>query len=376
MKGNVPKIKASLSGDFGRLLTFTDRVKRLGVRANADTPHDAKTARDFGCEGIGLCRTEHMFFGGKRIKAMREMIIAETREERERALAKILPMQKEDFKGIFRVMDGLPVIIRTLDPPLHEFLPKEEFAIKELAREMNVEFRVIEEKVRTLSEVNPMLGHRGCRLGVTYPEITAMQARAIFEAACEVAKEGIKVIPEVMIPVVSSAEEFKNQRDVVEKVTKEVMKEQGIKIKYMVGTMIELPRAALTADKIARIADFFSYGTNDLTQTTFGFSRDDVAKILDSYIENGILSYDPFQTLDEGGVGELVKIGLEKGKKANPELEVGICGEHGGDPKSIDFCERAGLDYVSCSPYRVPVARLAAAQAKIRNSKGRTGDFS
>ena len=369
MKGNVPKIKASLSGEFGRLLSFADTMRRLGVRTNADTPHDARTARDFGCEGIGLCRTEHMFFGKERIKAVREMIIAGTREERERALAKILPMQKEDFKEIFRVMDGLPVIIRTLDPPLHEFLPKEETAIRELAKEMNVESKVIEEKVRALSETNPMLGHRGCRLGVTYPEITAMQSRAIFEAACEVTKEGIKVIPEVMIPVVSSVEEFKNQRGVVEEVAKEVMKEQEIEIKYMIGTMIELPRAALTADEIAKIADFFSYGTNDLTQTTFGFSRDDVAKILDSYIQKGILSYDPFQTLDEKGVGELIKIGFKNGRKTNPKLEVGICGEHGGDPKSIDFCERIGLDYVSCSPYRVPVARLAAAQAKIRNSR-------
>lgn len=369
MKGNVPKIKASLSGEFGRLLSFADKVRRLGVRTNADTPHDARTARDFGCEGIGLCRTEHMFFGKERIKAMREMIIAGTREERERALAKILPMQKEDFKEIFRVMDGLSVIIRTLDPPLHEFLPKEETAIRELAKEMDVESKVIEEKVRALSETNPMLGHRGCRLGVTYPEITAMQARAIFEAACEVSKEGIKVIPEVMIPVVSSVEEFKNQRGVVEEVAKEVMKEQEIEIKYMVGTMIELPRAALTADEIAKIADFFSYGTNDLTQTTFGFSRDDVAKILDSYIQKGILTYDPFQTLDEKGVGELIKIGFKNGRRTNPKLEVGICGEHGGDPKSIDFCERIGLDYVSCSPYRVPVARLAAAQAKIRNSR-------
>ncbi|PIS25817.1 MAG: pyruvate, phosphate dikinase [bacterium (Candidatus Stahlbacteria) CG08_land_8_20_14_0_20_40_26] len=369
MKGNIPKIKASLSGEFGRLLSFADTMRRLGVRTNADTPHDARTARDFGCEGIGLCRTEHMFFGKERIKAVREMIIAGTREERERALAKILPMQKEDFKEIFRVMDGLPVIIRTLDPPLHEFLPKEETAIRELAKEMNVESKVIEEKVRALSETNPMLGHRGCRLGVTYPEITAMQSRAIFEAACEVTKEGIKVIPEVMIPVVSSVEEFKNQRGVVEEVAKEVMKEQEIEIKYMIGTMIELPRAALTADEIAKIADFFSYGTNDLTQTTFGFSRDDVAKILDSYIQKGILSYDPFQTLDEKGVGELIKIGFKNGKRTNPKLEVGICGEHGGDPKSIDFCERTGLDYVSCSPYRIPVARLAAAQAKIRNSR-------
>ncbi|OYD17274.1 pyruvate, phosphate dikinase [candidate division WOR-3 bacterium JGI_Cruoil_03_44_89] len=369
MEGDVKKIKASLTGEFGRLLSFADEVRRLGVKTNADTPNDAKTARDFGCEGIGLCRTEHMFFGGERIKAVREMIVAETREEREKALAKILPMQREDFKGIFRVMDGLPVIIRTLDPPLHEFLPKGPKAIEELAKEMNVEPAVIEEKARALSETNPMLGHRGCRLGITYPEITEMQVRAIFEAACDVTREGKKVIPEVMIPLVGSKIELENQRKVVEKVAEEVMKERGVKINYMVGTMIELPRAALTAGEIAEIADFFSYGTNDLTQTTFGFSRDDVAKILDSYIENGILNYDPFQTLDERGVGELIKIGLERGKKTNPKLEVGICGEHGGDPKSIDFCERVGLDYVSCSPYRVPTARLAAAQAKIRNSR-------
>lgn len=279
-------------------------------------------------------------------------------------------MQKEDFKGIFRVMDGLPVIIRTLDPPLHEFLPKGKKAIKEFAEEMGVDIGAIEEKVRALSEVNPMLGHRGCRLGITYPEITRMQARAIFEAACEVTKEGKKVIPEVMIPVIADVREFENQRRVVDEVAKEVMKEQGIEIKYMVGTMIELPRAALTADKIAEIADFFSYGTNDLTQTTFGFSRDDVAKILDTYLEEGVLSYDPFQTLDEEGVGELIKIGKELGKKTNPNLEIGICGEHGGDPKSIYFCEKVKLDYVSCSPYRVPVARLTAAQARMRNKGG------
>lgn len=376
IKGDVKKIKASLANEFGRLLSFADEFRRLGIMTNADTPNDAKTARDFGCEGIGLCRTEHMFFGGDRIKAVREMIIAETRVEREKALAKILPMQRDDFKGIFRVMDGLPVIIRTLDPPLHEFLPKDPKAIKELAKAIEVEPAVIEEKARTLSEVNPMLGNRGCRLGITYPEITAMQARAIFEAACEVTKEGIKVIPEVMIPLVASEVELENQRKVVERIAQEVMKEQGIEMKYMVGTMIELPRAALTADEIARKADFFSYGTNDLTQTTFGFSRDDVAKILESYVEKQILDYDPFQTLDVKGVGELIKIGVEKGKKSNPKLEIGICGEHGGDPKSIDFCERVGLDYVSCSPYRVPIARLAAAQARIRNSKERAVEFS
>ncbi len=369
IEGDVPEIKASFTPEFRKLLGFTDEFRRMGVMANADTPNDAKTAREFGCEGIGLCRTEHMFFGGDRIMAVREMILAETREERCKALAKILPMQKDDFKEIFRVMDGLPVVIRTLDPPLHEFLPKELESIKELARKMKVESSVIKEKVRILSEVNPMLGNRGCRLGIAYPEITEMQVRAIFEAASEVIKEGKKVIPEVMIPLVGSEIELVNQRKVVEKVAKEVAKEQGIEIDYMIGTMIELPRAALTADEIAKSADFFSFGTNDLTQTTFGFSRDDFFKILESYIEKGIMNYDPFQTLDIRGVGQLIKMGIEKGRKSNPKLEVGICGEHGGDPKSIDFCERAGLDYVSCSPYRVPIARLAAAQAKIRYRK-------
>ncbi len=363
---DVPKIKPEMTGDFGELMKWADEIRRLGVRANADNPKDAKIARDFGAEGIGLCRTEHMFFSADRIDPMREMILADKLEERQRALAKILPIQKEDFVGIFRVMDGYPVIIRTLDPPLHEFLPKERKEQEELAEKLGVDFEKIARRVEELSEVNPMLGHRGCRLGLTYPEITEMQAKAIFGAACKVAKEGIKVIPEVMIPLVGIKTELKLQREIVERVAKEVMEKEGIKIKYLVGTMIELPRAAITADEIAEFADFFSYGTNDLTQTTFGFSRDDVAKFINIYIEKGILSKDPFQVMDQSGVGELVKMGLEKGKAVKPELEVGICGEHGGEPSSVEFCHRIGLDYVSCSPYRIPVARLAAAHAVLR----------
>jgi len=347
-------------------MKWADEIRRLGVRANADTPKDAKVARDFGAEGIGLCRTEHMFFSSDRIDAMREMILAETKEGREKALAKILPMQEEDFIGIFRVMDGYPVIIRTLDPPLHEFLPKERKEQEQLAQKLGIPVEKISRRVEEMSEMNPMLGYRGCRLGLTYPEITEMQAKAIFGAACKVTKEGIKVIPEVMIPLVGIKEELRLQRKIVERVAEEVMKKEGIKVKYMVGTMIELPRAAITADKIAEVADFFSYGTNDLTQTTFGFSRDDVAKFINIYIDKGILPKDPFQVLDQEGVGELVKIGIEKGRKTKPELEIGICGEHGGEPASVEFCHRVGMDYVSCSPYRVPIARLAAAHAVLR----------
>ncbi|TES92765.1 MAG: pyruvate, phosphate dikinase [Candidatus Cloacimonadota bacterium] len=364
--GDVPKIKPELTGDFGELMRWADDLRRLGVRANADNPKDAKVARDFGAEGIGLCRTEHMFFSQDRIDPMRQMILADTKEERENALKKILPIQEEDFIGIFRVMDGYPVIIRTLDPPLHEFLPKERKEQEELAKKLGVDFEKIARRVEELSEINPMLGYRGCRLGLTYPEITEMQAKAIFGAACKVAKEGVKVIPEVMIPLVAIKEELKLQRDIVERVAEKVMEKEGIKIKYMIGTMIELPRAALTADEIAEFADFFSYGTNDLTQTTFGFSRDDVAKFINIYIDKGILPNDPFQVMDQTGVGELVKMGIDKGRKTKPELEVGICGEHGGEPASVEFCHRIGLDYVSCSPYRVPIARLAAAHAVLR----------
>ena len=368
--GDVPKIEASISGEFEKLMVWADEIRRLGVRANADTPHDAETARKFGAEGIGLARTEHMFFKEDRIPAMREMILADDLEGRKKALEKLLPMQRADFEGLFRAMDGFPVIIRLLDPPLHEFLPKEEDAQRKLAETMGVPFDKVKERVEQLSELNPMLGLRGCRLGILYPEITEMQARAIFEAACNVAKEGVKVIPEVMVPLVGNVNEIKAQKEIITRVAEEVMDEKGVKIKYMVGTMIELPRAALTADEIAKEAEFFSYGTNDLTQTTFGFSRDDVGKFVPMYIEKGILPNDPFRTLDQNGVGQLLKMGLEKGKKTRPELEVGICGEHGGDPASVEFCHRIGMDYVSCSPFRVPIARLAAAHAAIKEKRG------
>jgi len=368
--GDVPKIEASISGEFEKLMVWADEIRRLGVRANADTPHDAETARKFGAEGIGLARTEHMFFKEDRIPAMREMILADDLEGRKKALEKLLPMQRADFEGLFRAMDGFPVIIRLLDPPLHEFLPKEEDAQRKLAETMGVPFEKVKGRVEQLSELNPMLGLRGCRLGILYPEITEMQARAIFEAACNVAKEGVKVIPEVMVPLVGNVNEIKAQKEIITRVAEEVMNEKGMKIKYMVGTMIELPRAALTADEIAKEAEFFSYGTNDLTQTTFGFSRDDVGKFVPMYIEKGILPNDPFRTLDQNGVGQLLKMGLEKGKKTRSELEVGICGEHGGDPASVEFCHRIGMDYVSCSPFRVPIARLAAAHAVIKEKRG------
>ncbi len=351
---------------FAKLMSWADEVADLGVRTNADTPRDALAARQFGATGIGLCRTEHMFFEKERIAAVREMILADKAEERRRALAKILPMQKNDFIAIFEAMDGFPVIIRTLDPPLHEFLPQTDQEIAELAQEMGVDFKKLKERAESLKEANPMLGHRGCRLGISHPEITEMQARAIFEAACEVTRKGIKVIPEVMIPLVGHVNELRAQREIVERVAKEVMAQTGTKIKYMVGTMIELPRAAITAHQIATVADFFSYGTNDLTQTVFGLSRDDAGKFLPFYRETGILDFDPFVSIDREGVGEAMRIGVEKGRKANPKLEVGICGEHGGDPSSIEFCQMIGLDYVSCSPYRVPIARLAAAQAALK----------
>ena len=350
---------------FAKIMAWADEIADIGVRTNADTPRDATVARLFGATGIGLCRTEHMFFQAERIPAVREMILADTIEERRRALAKILPMQREDFIGIFRAMDGYPVIIRTLDPPLHEFLPHTDEEIRELAGQMGVAFEKLKERAESLKEANPMLGHRGCRLGIVYPEITEMQARAILEAACQVAKEGVKVIPEIMIPLVGHINELKNQRELVDRTAKEVMAERGIKVKYFVGTMIELPRAAITADQIAQYAQFFSYGTNDMTQTVFGLSRDDAGKFLPFYRENGILETDPFVSIDRPGVGEVIRIGVEKGRKTNPKLEVGICGEHGGDPSSVEFCHMIGMDYVSCSPYRVPVARLAAAQAAM-----------
>ncbi len=368
--GDVPKVRASRSEEFDKLLVFADEIRKLGVRANADTPESARVAREFGAKGIGLCRTEHMFFGEDRIRAVREMILADTLEQRKHALDKLLPVQKEDFKGILREMHDLPVIIRTLDPPLHEFLPKGPKQVKELAKEMGISEKMIRDKIVLLSEVNPMLGNRGCRLGIPYPEITEMQSRAIFEATCELIQENLNIIPEVMIPLVAEAKEFENQRKIVDRVAQEVMEKYGMNFKYTVGTMIELPRAALTADKIARTAEFFSYGTNDLTQTTFGFSRDDIGKILPDYIDKEILKWDPFQRIDEDGVGELIKMGIERGKRTNPKLEVGICGEHGGEPHSIEFCHQVGMNYVSCSPYRVPIARLAAAQAVIKEKGG------
>ncbi|MDI6851187.1 MAG: pyruvate, phosphate dikinase [bacterium] len=369
--GKVPTVDPELFEEFNELLRWADEIRWIGVRANADTPADAERARKFGAEGIGLCRTEHMFFEGERIYAMQEMILAKTKEERERALAKLLPMQREDFKGIFKAMDGFPVTIRLLDPPLHEFVPKTKEQMEELSRKTGISVEEIAAKSEALREANPMLGHRGCRLGIVYPEITEMQARAIFEAACECIKEGVKAIPEIMVPIVSLKDELDNQKAIIDRVAAEVMKEKGIEVEYTVGTMIELPRACVTADKIAQTAEFFSFGTNDLTQTTFGFSRDDVGKFVPKYIELGILKDDPFQVLDQEGVGALVKIGIEKGRSTRPNLKVGICGEHGGEPSSVEFCHRVGMDYVSCSPFRVPIARLAAAQAVVKEKMKR-----
>ncbi|MBI5756692.1 MAG: pyruvate, phosphate dikinase [Nitrospirae bacterium] len=367
--GEVNLIKPKLSESFATMMKWVDKIRRLRVRSNADTPNDAQVARDFGAEGIGLCRTEHMFFEPNRVKAVREMILADDTEGREKALAKLLPMQKGDFMEIFRIMKGLPVTIRLLDPPLHEFLPHTEMEIEELSQEMGVPPDRLMARNKTLFEFNPMLGHRGCRLGITFPEIYEMQARAIFEAACELECEGIQVIPEVMIPLVGYPKELERLKDMVDRVAAGVMKGYKVKMKYQVGTMIELPRAALVADEIARYAEFFSFGTNDLTQTTLGLSRDDSGKFLPLYIENGIFDADPFVTLDQEGVGQLVKIGIEKGRSIKSNLKVGICGEHGGDPKSIEFCNSAGMDYVSCSPYRIPIARFAAAQAVIKSRR-------
>ena len=368
--GQVPKVVPKLAGEFRTFMNWVDEFRTLGVRTNADTPHDAGVARAFGAEGIGLCRTEHMFFEGERIDAVREMILAEDASGRRRALGKILAMQRGDFVGIFTAMAGLPVTIRTLDPPLHEFLPHTPAEIKALAKDMGVTPAALTAKVESLSEANPMLGHRGCRLGIAYPEITEMQARAIFEAACQVAKAGKRVYPEIMIPLVGHVNELKLQKEIVIRTAESVMGETGVKIKYLVGTMIELPRAALTADQIAAEAQFFSFGTNDLTQTTFGLSRDDAGKFLPMYVDQGILPYDPFVSIDEDGVGALIEMGVTKGRSVRKDLKVGICGEHGGDPRSVAFCHRVGLNYVSCSPYRVPIARLAAAQAAIADLAG------
>jgi pyruvate,orthophosphate dikinase len=386
--GRVPTMQPALGDDFRELMSWADEFRRLRVRANADTPHDSQVARDFGAEGIGLCRTEHMFFGDERLAAMREMILADGVGAREKALERLLPLQKNDFVGIFRAMKGLPVTIRLLDPPLHEFLPNMEELLGELSelkmslqragsiREMDRTLDSIDSKrkllqqVERLREANPMLGHRGCRLGLIYPEVTRMQVRAIFEAACQVAGEGDEVRPEIMVPLVSTAEELRNQAELIHEVAREVLGEHGMTIEYTVGTMIELPRAALTADKIAEYADFFSFGTNDLTQTTFGLSRDDSGRFLSKYVEVKILPDDPFQVLDRDGVGQLVRIGTERGRSVKPKLKVGICGEHGGEPRSIAFCHMTGLDYVSCSPFRVPVARLASAQAALEMQDG------
>lgn len=366
---SLSPIRSQVYLDYEELMSWADEHRRLGVWANADQAIQAEEGCSFGSEGIGLCRTEHMFFEGNRIDAVREMILAEDKPGRERALAKLLPMQREDFKGIFRIMGDRPVTIRTLDPPLHEFLPHDERDIQKLAGKMGVPADQIVMKLESLREVNPMLGHRGCRLGIVFPEITAMQARAIMEAACEVKHEGLDVHPEIMIPLVGHVSELANQRQVVDTTAQEVMKRFNVKVNYRVGTMIEVPRGAITADEVARVAEFFSFGTNDLTQTVFGISRDDAGKFLAPYLAARIWDHDPFSRLDQVGVGGLMKIAVERGRSTRPDIKLGICGEHGGDPSSIEFCHRIGLDYVSCSPYRIPVARLAAAQAAIREKE-------
>jgi pyruvate, orthophosphate dikinase len=367
LKGAVPMLQPELSGDFAAVMEWADAARRMKVRANAETPLDARTARSFGAEGIGLCRTEHMFFDGDRIVAMREMILADTESGRRKALAKLLPMQRSDFAELFEIMAGLPVTIRLLDPPLHEFLPKTEEEIEEVAGAMDVDADLLRRRTEALHEFNPMLGHRGCRLAVSYPEIAEMQARAIFEAALEAgSRTGSPIVPEIMVPLVGIRRELDFVKARIDAVAQEVMSEKGAKIDYLVGTMIELPRAALGAASIAEAAEFFSFGTNDLTQSTFGISRDDASSFLETYRQKGIVEQDPFVSLDTEGVGELVSIASERGRTTRPDLKLGICGEHGGDPASIAFCEKVGLDYVSCSPFRVPIARLAAAQAAVR----------
>ena len=367
--GEIPTKAAELSGDFKALMDLCDKYTHLQVRTNADTPHDAQVARAFGAKGIGLTRTEHMFFDDKKIVAMREMILAKDSEGREKALAKLLPYQKADFKGILLAMDGLPVNIRLLDPPLHEFVPHDLKGQEQMAKEMGVSVEEIQRRVESLAENNPMLGHRGCRLGITFPEITAMQTRAILSAACELKKEGHDPMPEIMVPLIGILYEFKQQKEIIQKVAKEVFEEYGIEVEYEIGTMIEIPRAALTADRIATEAQYFSFGTNDLTQMTFGYSRDDIASFLPAYLEKKILKVDPFQVLDQHGVGQLIKMAVEKGRAVRPALRTGICGEHGGEPSSVKFCARVGMNYASCSPFRVPIARLAAAQAAVEDDK-------
>ncbi len=367
--GEVPTKAAELSGDFKDLMDLCDKYTKLQVRTNADTPHDARVARAFGAKGIGLTRTEHMFFDDKKIIAMREMILAKDAAGREKALAKLLPYQKADFKGILEAMDGCPVNIRLLDPPLHEFVPHDLQGQETMAREMGVPVEEIQQRVASLAENNPMLGHRGCRLGITFPEITAMQTRAILSAACELKKEGKNPMPEIMVPLIGILYELKQQKEVILSVAKEVFKEEGIEVEFEIGTMIETPRAALTADRIATEAQYFSFGTNDLTQMTFGYSRDDIASFLPVYLDKKILKVDPFQVLDQHGVGQLIKMAVEKGRAIRPSLRTGICGEHGGEPSSVKFCAKVGMNYASCSPFRVPIARLAAAQAAIEDEK-------
>ena len=367
--GQIETRAAELSGDFKALMDLCDKYTHMQVRTNADTPHDAEVARAFGAKGIGLTRTEHMFFDDKKILAMREMILAKDAPGREKALAKLLPYQKADFKGILEAMDGCPVNIRLLDPPLHEFVPHDLKGQETMAKEMGVSVEEIKQRVNSLAENNPMLGHRGCRLGITFPEITAMQTRAILSAACELKKEGKHPMPEIMVPLIGILYEFKQQKDVIMRTAKEVFAEYGIEVEFEVGTMIEIPRAALTADRIATEAQYFSFGTNDLTQMTFGYSRDDIASFLPSYLEQKILKVDPFQVLDQNGVGQLIKMAVEKGRAVRPGLRTGICGEHGGEPSSVKFCARIGMNYASCSPFRVPIARLAAAQAAIEDEK-------
>jgi pyruvate,orthophosphate dikinase len=372
-EGKIATKDPELSGNFGKLMTWADSVRKIGVRTNADTPNDANVARKFGAEGIGLCRTEHMFFEGDRIKAVREMILAGDLESRKKALAKLLPYQKQDFVGLFRAMDGFPVTVRLLDPPLHEFLPKEKKDIEELAKEMKVDVKTLNDKISELHEFNPMLGHRGCRLAITFPEIYDMQVEAIIAAAIEVSKgpkKIKKVIPEIMLPLIATTKEFEILKERVVKIVEERMKEAKVKIAYKVGTMIEVPRAALVADKIVSAgAEFFSFGTNDLTQMGAGLSRDDAGRFLKEYVSKGIFDRDPFEVLDQEGIGEFIRIAIKKGRGVKKDLKIGICGEHGGEPHTVEFCHREGFSYVSCSPFRVPIARLAAAQASIKEKK-------
>ena len=366
----IKTVTPEISGYFATFMSWADEIRKLQVRTNADTPRDTKQAVEFGAEGIGLCRTEHMFFDEDRIMPMREMIVAKTEEERRKALSKLLPMQKGDFKAMYEALEGRPATIRFLDPPLHEFVPHSDEEIRELAGQMSLDFEELKATVEGLHEFNPMLGHRGCRLAVTYPEIAEMQTRAVIEAAIEVKNEkGYDIVPEIMIPLVGEVKELKFVKDIVDSTAKAVMNEKGITIEYHVGTMIEIPRAALTADEIAKEAEFFSFGTNDLTQMTFGFSRDDAGKFLNDYYERKIYEQDPFAKLDQVGVGQLVKMAAEKGRATRPNIKLGICGEHGGDPSSVEFCHNVGLNYVSCSPFRVPLARLAAAQAQVKNPR-------